>query len=333
MRAAGLGAALVFGATLAGIGCGGTLDAGHDGQHGLLPVDDRNPVLILQDDWSGDWLPELAVMYAGTGRLTVAGVVVNSTPYWPDLAANTTGWMNLMDAARSSGLTNLPPIISTTGKPLTRPSNGLIESTKPNNSEGAQAIVSLSRQLSQPFRPLVVVSGTSLTELADAYLVDPTVAERVVVVAALGSYKAPNGELGLPNGDLDPWAAWIVSQKYRFIQVGTYYDQTTDVTADQVASSNLPPNQLGNLMAKKQPRILTSLSACDQVALLSVAVPKFVLEAVKVSADVSAGFDETKGTTLVPDEKGNDMVVTKIQGPTARVELWGMLMDPHTFGM
>lgn len=332
MRAAAIRAALVCGATLAGVGCGGTLDAGHDGRRGLLPVDARNPVVILQDDWSGDWLGELAVLFASTGRLRVAEVVVNSTQdYWPDLAANTMGWKNLLDAARSSGLKNLPSITAATaGKVLSRPPDGQIDSTKPNNSEGAARIVSLSRELSQPFRPLVVVSGTSLTELADAYLMDATVTARVVVVAALGSYKAPNGELGVPNGDQDRWATWIVSQKYRFIQVGTYYDQTTDVTADRVA--NLPPNQLGNFMAKKQPRILSALSACDQVALLSVANDGFVVEAVQVSPDVSAGFDEVKGTILVPDQKGDDMVVTKIQGPLAFTELWGMLLEKSTFG-
>jgi len=331
--AAAIRAALVCVATLAGLGCGGTLDAGHDRPKGLLPVDYRNPVIILQDDWSGDWLGELALLFASTGTLTVAGVVVNSTSnYWPDLAANTAGWTNLVEAARSSGLTNLPSITSSTGKVLVPPSNGSIESTKPNNSEGANFIINKSRELSQPFRPLVVVSGTSLTELADAYLLDPAVAERVVVVAALGSYKTPNGELGVPNGNVDPWATWIVSQKYPFIQVGTYYDQTTDVTAEQVASGNLPQNQLGNFMAKKQPKILTAVSACDQVALLSVALPQFAAEAARVSADVSAGFDETKGTVLVPDQKGDDMVVTKIQGPLARSELWRMLLDTHTFG-
>ena len=300
--------------------------------HGLLPVDERNPILILQDDWSGDWLGELAVLFASSGRLTVAGVIVNATSYWPDLNANATGWMNLLAAARSSGLKNLPSITSSAGKPLVRPSNDEIDSTVADASDGAQLIVSLSRDLSRPFRPLVVVSGTSLTELAYAYLLDPTVTERVVVVAALGSYKAPNGELGTPNGDLDPWASWIVSQRYRFIQVGTYYDQTTDVKAADVAMSSLPPNQLGTFMARKQPKILPDLTACDQVALLAVALPEFVASAVKVSPDVSAGFDETKGTTLIPDDKGDDMVVTKIKGPLAGAQLWQMLLDPSTFG-
>jgi hypothetical protein len=54
--------------------------------------------------------------------------------------------------------------------------------------------------------------------------------------------------------------------------------------------------------------------------------------AVKVSPDVSAGFDETNGTTLVPDEKGDDMVVTKIEGPLAGAQLWQMLVNTKTLG-
>ena len=40
--------------------------------------------------------------------------------------------------------------------------------------------------MSLPWRPLVVVTGSRLTDVADAYLMDPTVADRVVVVSALG---------------------------------------------------------------------------------------------------------------------------------------------------
>ena len=92
-----------------------------------------------------------------------------------------------------------------------------------------------------------MVSATSLTDVADAYLVDHTVVDRVVVVAALGSYAAPDGIMAGPNGDMDPWADWIVAQRFRYIQVSAYYDQTGDVTAAEIPS--LPQNPLGARMA------------------------------------------------------------------------------------
>src|SRR6185369_12543949 len=93
-------------------------------------------------------------------------------------------------------------------------------------------------------RPLVVLVGTQLTDLADAYLVDPTVVERIVVVAALGSLKTPGALMTGPNGDLDPWADWIVAQRYDYVQVSAYYDQTADVATNELG--NLPKNPLGD---------------------------------------------------------------------------------------
>jgi|HubBroStandDraft_2_1064218.scaffolds.fasta_scaffold85176_2 hypothetical protein len=36
--------------------CAQTLDAGDDLPVGLLPVGETNPVILYEDDWSGDWL-------------------------------------------------------------------------------------------------------------------------------------------------------------------------------------------------------------------------------------------------------------------------------------
>ena len=170
----------------------------------------------------------------------------------------------------------------------------------------------MSRQLSTPSRPVVVVSATSLTDIADAYLVDHTVVDRVVVVAALGNYAAPNGIMAGPNGDMDPWADWIVAQRFRYIQVSGYYDQTGDVTAADVP--NLPKNTLGARMALVQPMIISQATASDQVALLAVALPEFVVAAHRVSPDTSATFDSTQGPTLLPDASGNDWLVTQVAG-------------------
>ena len=34
---------------------------------GWVPVDQTNPVILYQDDWSGDWLGEYAVLLAKSG--------------------------------------------------------------------------------------------------------------------------------------------------------------------------------------------------------------------------------------------------------------------------
>jgi hypothetical protein len=305
-----------------------TLDAGHNGPHGLLPVDERNPVILYQDDWSGDWLGEYAVMLANSGGPSLAGIVVNASKIWTNLSINASGWRDLVTAARSSGLQNVPEITASDGAPLTMPTDGQIDSTVANGSAGANLIVSLSRQLSVPGRPVVVVSCTSLTDVADAYLIDHGVVDRVVVVAALGSYASPNGVMNGPNGDMDPWADWIVSERFQYVQA-SWYDQTGDVTAAEIP--NLPQNPLGSRIASKQPNIIKVNTASDQAALLAAALPGFAVAVQRVSPDTSSPFDSSQGPRLRPDTNGNDWVVTQVDASLAGSRLWQMLMDPKTF--
>jgi len=312
------------------VACGGTLDAGRDVPHGLLPVDERNPVIIDNDASSDNWAGEYTVLFANSGGPPLVGIVVSASKYWPELNTNVTGWTNLVAAARSSGLQRIPDITMSAGGPLARPADGQIDSTAPNRAAGARLIVDLSRQLSLPWRPVVVLAGGPLTNLADAYLVDHTVVDRVVVVASLGSFTAPTGMMTAPNGELDPWADWIVAHRFRYVQVSAFYDQTGDVTAGNLSS--LPQNPLGAWMAKKQPDLFTIPTAADQVTVLAVALPTFAIAVQRASPSASAAFDTAQGPPLAPDEGGNVWIVTQIAAPLAASRLWLMLLDPHTYG-
>ncbi len=145
-----------------------------------------------------------------------------------------------------------------------------MDDTTPNRSEGARLIVDTSTRLSLPYRPLVVVTGGRLTDVADAYLVDPTVTERVVVVSSLGKTSASGGAMAAPNGEMDPWADAIVTARFRFVQVSAYYDQLTDVPAARL--SELPSNPFGSWIAAKQPKIWNLDEAADQVSIAAVGV-------------------------------------------------------------
>jgi hypothetical protein len=311
------------------LGCGGNLDAGTDRSHGLLPADERSPIIISQDDWSADWMGEYAVLLANSGGPPLAGIIVNATKFWGDVNANASGWRDLLTAARDSGLKNLPDVTPSPGTPLVRPADGVIEHTVGNGSPGAHKIVDLSLALSTPTRPVVVASATALTDVADAYLLDPSVVDRVVVVAALGQYQSPKWILAGPNGDMDPWADWIVVQKFRYVQAA-WYDQTGDVKTTDLPS--LPANPLGTWISNKQSKIITVLTASDQVALLATGLPQFTVAVQRASPDLSGGFDSTQGPPLVPDVTGNAYLVTQIAAPLAPSKLWDMLLGQHTFG-
>ena len=77
---------------------GGNIDAGRG-----LPVDQRNPVIVANDSPTDNWTGEYAMLLANSGGPPLAGIIVNPSPYWPDLAANVSGWDQMITAARASG--------------------------------------------------------------------------------------------------------------------------------------------------------------------------------------------------------------------------------------
>src|SRR6185369_8351950 len=141
-------ASCIGAALLAGVGCGGTLDAGRDTPSGLLPVDERNPLIIDNDSFNDNWLGEYAALFANRGGPRIADLIASASPYYGDANANATGWGKLVAAARASGLGNIPDVTTSAGLPLVRPADGQIDKTKANNAMGAQLIVNRSRELS-----------------------------------------------------------------------------------------------------------------------------------------------------------------------------------------
>jgi hypothetical protein len=321
---AALGLALVLGLLS---GCEQTLDVGHN--QGKLPgIDRHNPAILINDSVADNWSPEYAALFANNGGPKLLGIVVNANPYWPDLDANVAAWKEFVTAAQTSGMRGIPEVTRSQGAALVVPPDRQIESTEREHSAGAQLIVNKSRESSLP---VVLFSGSNLTDIADAYLIDDSVVDRVVVIALLGSYSAPKGSMTGPNGDLDPWADWIVAQKFRYIQVSVYYDQSADVTANELPS--LPDNAFGTWMKAKHPKLFTSWNAADQETILALATTDFVTTVEPCSADISGGFGSPfgQGPPLLPDPAGKAWLVTQVNGTAARAHMWKMLNNPATF--
>jgi hypothetical protein len=322
-----LGLALAVGLAA---GCEQALDVGHNTK-GRFPVGAHSPAILMNDSFSDNWSPEFAALFANNGGPSLAGILVNASLYWPDLTANVAGWNDFVTRARRSGLQGLPDVTESDATAFVVPPDRQIESTPPHHSRGAQFIIDKSRELSQPWLPVALIACSQLTDIADAYLIDPTVVDRVVVVAQLGSYTAPKGLMTGPNGDLDPWADWIVAQRFRYVQISAFYDQSADVTADDVP--NLPHNALGAWMADKRTKLSVLPVASDQEPILLLAAPEFITTATAASPDTSAGFASPfgQGPPLVPDPSGTAWLVTQIDATAARKRLWQMLNNPATF--
>jgi hypothetical protein len=305
-----------------------TLDAGFDEPHGALPIDERNPV-ILSNDGTGNWYGLYSVLLSNSGGPQLVGITVNASSYATSLDDNLAGWQALVAAARASGLGGIPDPIPSVSTPLARPAGSEIDATVANGSDGARAILDASARASLPHRPVVVVAGGRLTDVADAYLLDHSVAERVVVVAALGSGSPSGGVMGAPNGELDPWADWIVVHRFRYVQVSAYYDATSDLSSSDLAS--LPANPLGDLVAAQAPDITDVPTQADQVSILAVGVPSFVVAAEQVDVDADVARS-AMGPDLAPSASGPHWLVTQVEPAAAATRLREMLHDPKTFG-
>jgi hypothetical protein len=303
--------------------CAQTRDLGSSVPRGKLPVDGRNPILLANDGAFDNWQGEYAVLLANAGGPKLAGIIVSASGPWPNIDVNIAGWRQLVEAARTSGLHGVPDPVASIGRPLTRPADGQIDSTTPNRSEGARLILDASARLSLPYRPLVVATGGRLTDVADAYLVDPTVTERVVVVSSLGTATASGGAMGAPNGEMDPWADAIVAARFPFVQVSAFYDQLADVPASRV--SELPANPLGAWIAAKQSSIWNLPEAADQVAVLAVGLPSFAATVERVSPTALVEAGATAGPDLVLDPDGPAWIVTQSARADAMQRFWQLL--------
>jgi len=152
----------------------------------------------------------------------------------------------------------------------------------------------------------------------------------VVVVSALGGAAASGSVMGWPNGELDPWADWIVGQRFRYIQINGYYDQQGDVPPARTA--DLPANPFGTWMAAKIPGVLQIPMSSDQISLLAVGLPAFATTVGRAAVAPSAAFDATTGPPLVAQSDGPVWVVPSCDSAMAADRLWKMLLDPATFG-
>jgi len=298
---------------------------------GILPVDQRNPLIVANDGATDNWSGEYAMLMANSGGPRLVGIIVNPSAYHTDLAASVDGWNQMIAAARASGLRNIPDATPSPADALVRPADGVIEHTTPNRSAGAKLIVDLSAKWGRSWRPVVVATGSRLTELADAYLMDPAVADRVVVVSSLGGV-ADDGRpvMGWPNGDLDAWAGWIVGQRFRYVQVNGYYDQQGDVPTAKVG--DLPANAFGSWMAAKQPGVLQIPMSADQIGVLAAGLPTFATTVSRAVVDTAAAFNPMSGPPLAAMADGSAWVVPSCDTAMASAQLWKMLQDSGTFG-
>ena len=97
-------------------------------------------------------------------------------------------------------MTRVPLPVSGPGDPIVEPPSGRIEDATPHRTEGAKLIVAEAARASAQ-RPLVVVVGGPVSSIADAFLLEPGIVDRVIVAwAERPGLERWSGALSLGHG-------------------------------------------------------------------------------------------------------------------------------------
>lgn len=218
----------------------------------MFPYSKSNPVWIDNDAALDTYTHDYLFALAHLGEINVVGLSVSApiAPFRSSVTAaiwNSEFWNGTVAnvaAARNSGLKNIPdPVVGIMGH-LAQPTNSVIESTVKKNTAGTKAFVAAARACT-PQLPLLVIVGGPLSIAADACLVDPTIADKVII--GWLNRLTPNF-----NSWQDPWALFIVLQRMRMV-LFDFHPYSTHLPAVPRTRilSDLPPSPLRQFMYDK----------------------------------------------------------------------------------
>jgi hypothetical protein len=301
-----------------------------------LPYDRSNPVIYDKDAVANCYTDDYLMALASAGDIRLVGMVTSSSvaPFNPWVsAADFRQWLvqraEGVDRARRAGFSHLPDPVRGPDRHLERPASGRIEDTRPLGSEGSCLVVREARR-AEPGKPLTLVMCGPLTLAADAYLLDPSIADKVVV-AWFGGRKRDMGDY---NGWADPWAAYIVLQRLRLVQFSV--EETGRRAGPLVPKARLlelPPSPLRQWMIEKQHNGQPGDLDQDAPPAISLMRPDFIRAIRRVSF---GGWVRCRGRDVPAfrdDRNGLASVVTATDQATATAEWWRALKNPKAYGM
>jgi hypothetical protein len=175
------------------------------------------------------------------GHLQLKGwIVTKDFTVYPErtLAQQIANCLEMREIVRHSGFHVQVEPVAGSAATLNPSFTGRLIDMQPQPSAGASLILAEAARATRD-RPLVILAGGPLTTIASAYLLDPTVVNRVVVVAMYSDRINAHDSL----------ANYLVAQKFRFIHWGRGYVYPFEALPTQWARL---PTHAGGLFARSQ---------------------------------------------------------------------------------
>jgi hypothetical protein len=296
-----------------------------------LPYDKSNPVIYENDSHEDIYTDEYLFALASAGDINLKGIIT-STSYkdaWQEreilYGHLVNGRREMVDKARRSGMSNLPDPVNGPTEALVRPVSGRIEDTVPVDSSGSRLIVQEAAKASVE-KPLVIIMGGQSTVVADAYLLDPSISEKVIVAWLAGE---SGGHLYGFNGWVDLWGTYILVSKLKTVLFGPVFEQTPFIPKKRLWE--LPDTELRQWMIEKElPHVnLPGLKDYDAQPAIPLMRPDYVK---KISVKSFSHFDPEGISMLKEDENGNILVVDDADMDIASEEWWRAMKDVRAYG-
>ena len=288
-----------------------------------FPYDAQCPVFYDNDDHRDVYTDEFLLALHSAGHIDLRGMSTTYSFDASEYAEFVDGRARIVDVARESGMRSLPDPIPGPDDGFSMPESERIDDTEPLDEQASHAIVREAATATTD-QQLVVITGGPLTTVADAYLIDPSITETVVVASLLGTTQDTSGW----NGELDPWATYIVTTQFRYVQFPTYHWPPT--VRKPELRRRLPESPLKEWMVEIQhpSNELPDGADNDGQPVVPLVQQNFVKQTVRCA--VAGRFDDVCVFREATD--GNITVVTDADGHgVGREAFFAALTDPAAY--
>lgn len=295
----------------------------------ILPYDRTNPVVYDNDSHSDVYTDEFLLALSSAGKIDLRGFIttspesccVNGETYAYDAA----GREGIVEMARESGMERIPKVLRGPAVSLVEPASGRIEDTAALDSPGSRLIVDEARRAT-PQKPLVLVMGGPLTAAADAYLLCPEIADRLVVSWIGGRFT----DMDDYNGVMDRWAAYIVATRLRMVMFPVALGGA-DTPHERFLP--LPKCPLRTYMLEKRlPHVNRMPRAVerddDGNPAVSLLGEEFILDSKRVSFERWGPCAQGLMPQFRDEPEGNIRLVTRIDRGVLNGMWWDAMNDP-----
>ena len=298
-----------------------------------MRFDKACPVIFDNDDPRDCYSDEFMMAAASLGEIDCKGIITTSShdPYnshvpekemddfHPEKLRN-------RDLAAQSGLKRLPEFFCGVKGNLEQPASGKPEDTRPIDTPGSRRIMEVARGCT-PEKPLVILVGGPVSTVVDAWLLDKSIADKMIVAFhEFSDDYAINGY----NSWADGWASVTAFQKLRMVRYYSVHHNSIEYDPEvpkerlkrEIPECPLKPE----MVAKDHPHnVLPDERDVDCVPGIHFMRDDYVLE----SRRQSFSHTDKKEGHIIPvlkdDPDGNTVFVTKMNRSVATEEWWRVM--------